>query len=146
MFSNLNISQLIAEFSLLGSVGVRVVLHVFFALILFYLFASSKSFASGDTSESVEMGKKVFSDLGCVACHGPSSGILGPDLSGIYGKQVALSDGTKIKADEDYLKESILNPSAKITSGYAPLMPTFQGNVSQAQLGHLIDYLKSISK
>jgi len=93
----------------------------------------------------VQAGTRLFAELGCIACHRMDSGALGPNLVNVYGHDVALADGTTVKADEDYLRESILNPQAKIVAGFAPIMPTFQGNVTEEQLGQLIAYLKSIS-
>ena len=65
-------------------------------------------------------------------------------LDGLLGKTVALQSGETVVADEAYLRESILNPSAKITAGYQPIMPTFQGLVSEEQLLQLIEYVKSL--
>lgn len=100
----------------------------------------------GDADETpVQAGGRLFAELGCIACHRPDAGALGPDLAGVFGHDVALSDGTTLVADENYLRESILNPQAKLVSGYAPIMPTFQGSVNEEQLAQLITYIKSLS-
>ena len=65
-------------------------------------------------------------------------------LDGLFGKTVSLQSGDTIVADEAYIRESILNPAAKITAGYQPIMPTFQGLVSEEQLLQLIEYVKSL--
>ena len=65
-------------------------------------------------------------------------------LDGLFGKTVTLQSGDTVVADEAYLRESILNPSAKITAGYQPIMPTFQGLVTEEQLLELIEYVKSL--
>jgi cytochrome c oxidase subunit II len=92
----------------------------------------------------VQAGERHFASLGCIACHGLESGALGPSLVGAYGNEVNFADGTSLVRDDDYLRESILNPQAKMVAGYAPIMPTFQGQVSEEQLGHLIAYIKSL--
>ncbi|HMO04797.1 MAG TPA: cytochrome c oxidase subunit II [Kiritimatiellia bacterium] len=100
----------------------------------------------GDADETpVQAGGRLFAELGCIACHRPDAGALGPDLAGVFGHEVALSDGTTLIADEDYLRESILVPQAKLVAGYAPIMPTFQGSVNEEQLAQLITYIKSLS-
>ena len=95
----------------------------------------------------VEQGKAQFSAMGCVACHSPdgsSKGALGPSLKGVFGSHVDLVSGSKVVADENYLRESIENPMAKIVKGFNPVMPTFKGQVSETQLNALIAYIKSL--
>jgi cytochrome c oxidase subunit 2 len=89
-------------------------------------------------------GQKLFADLACNTCHRPDAQGRGPVLDGLLGKTVNLQSGGTIVADEAYLRESILNPSAKVTAGYQPIMPTFQGLVSEEQLLQLIEYIKSL--
>jgi cytochrome c oxidase subunit II len=89
-------------------------------------------------------GAKVFQDLACNTCHLESGRGRGPSLHGIFGKPVMLADGTQVLADEGYLRESILNPQAKITAGYQPQMPTFQGLVNEEGLLSLIAYIKTL--
>jgi cytochrome c oxidase subunit 2 len=91
-----------------------------------------------------DAGQKLFVDLACNTCHRPDAQGRGPVLDGLLGKTVTLQSGATVVADEAYLRESILNPSAKITSGYQPIMPTFQGLVSEEQLLQLIEYVKSL--
>jgi cytochrome c oxidase subunit 2 len=91
-----------------------------------------------------DAGQKLFSDLACNTCHRPDAQGRGPVLDGLLGKTVSLQSGDTIVADEAYVRESILNPSAKITAGYQPIMPTFQGLVSEEQLLELIEYVKSL--
>ena len=101
----------------------------------------------GDVNETpVQAGERLFGELGCIACHRPDAGALGPNLAGVFGHDVTLSDGTTVVADENYLRESILNSQAKLVAGYAPIMPTFQGTVNEEQLGHLIAYVKSLGQ
>jgi len=92
----------------------------------------------------VSTGQKLFAELGCSTCHKFDVQGRGPMLAGIFGKQQLMQDGRLIKVDEDYIRESILNPQAKIVSGFQPIMPTFQGQVSEEQLVSLVAYVKSL--
>jgi cytochrome c oxidase subunit II len=83
--------------------------------------------------------------LGCVTCHRTDIQGRGPNLQGIFGKPVLLQDGRTVTADENYVRESILDPGAKIVNGYKPVMPTFQGLVTEEQLNALVAYVKSLS-
>jgi cytochrome c oxidase subunit II len=88
-------------------------------------------------------GKTLLSTLGCVACHRKGSGQMGPLLEGIYGGKVRLQDGSTVVADDNYLRESILNPNAKIVAGFQPLMPSFQGRVSEEDILQILSYIKA---
>jgi cytochrome c oxidase subunit 2 len=92
-----------------------------------------------------ETGERLFTELGCVTCHREDAGARGPALAGVFGSPVQLANGTTVIADEAYLRESILNPTAKIVAGYAPLMPTYQGQISEEGLASLVAYIKSLS-
>jgi cytochrome c oxidase subunit 2 len=89
-------------------------------------------------------GERLFVDLACNTCHRPDSQGRGPVLDGLIGRTVKLQSGESIVADEAYIRESILNPSAKITVGYQPIMPTFQGLVTEEQVLQIIEYVKSL--
>jgi len=91
-------------------------------------------------------GEKLFQSLGCVTCHLPNDAGRGPSLVGILGKTVALQGGRSIVADENYVRESILEPNAKIVSGYQPIMPTFKGLVSEEGVMQILAYLKSLKR
>ncbi len=91
-----------------------------------------------------EGGAKQFTNLACYTCHKSSGRGRGPMLDGVFGKTVTLANGETVTVDEAYLRESILNPSAKVVEGYQPIMPTFQGLVSEEQLLELIEYVKSL--
>lgn len=93
----------------------------------------------------IEMGHRLFDRFGCVHCHDPGSAVRAPDLHGIFGKQVALTNGSSVEIDENYLRESIVNPSVKIVAGYADIMPPFNAQASQEDLLNLIAYIKSLS-
>jgi cytochrome c oxidase subunit 2 len=90
-------------------------------------------------------GEKIFAELGCATCHRTDLQGRGPNLRGVFGQPVQLEDGRMVTADENYLRESILDPGAKIVKGFKPVMPTFQGLVSEEQLNALVAYVKSQS-
>jgi len=103
--------------------------------------------AGGSASESLaSTGAKLFAQHACNTCHRPDSLARGPNLEGLFGKQVKLSDGRTIVADEAYIRESILNPAAKIVEGYQPIMPTFQGLIDEEGILQLTAYIKSLGK
>ena len=89
-------------------------------------------------------GEKLFSSLGCVTCHTGTSGARGPNLAGLFNQPVKLSDGRTVTADENYIRESILYPQAKVVAGFQPIMPTFSGQVSEESLIQLVAYIKSL--
>ena len=101
--------------------------------------------SGGETGGTLaSAGERLFVDLACNTCHRPDSQGRGPVLNGLIGRSVQLQSGESIVADEAYVREAILNPSARITAGYQPIMPTFQGLVSEEQLLQLIEYVKSL--
>ena len=102
--------------------------------------------SGGATSTMAANGKEVFTQLGCATCHRTDTQGRGPNLAGIFGKRVQLEDGRTVTADENYIRESILNPQAKIVAGFKPIMPTFQGQVTEESLGALVSYVKSLSQ
>jgi cytochrome c oxidase subunit II len=91
-------------------------------------------------------GEKLFTELGCVTCHRSDTQGRGPNLVGVYGKPVMLEDGRTLTADENYIRESIVDPGAKIVKGFKPVMPTFQGQISDEQLNALVAYVKSLGQ
>ncbi len=93
-----------------------------------------------------ENGQALFQQLGCSTCHRFDVQGRGPNLTGIFGKPVQLEDGRTVIADEDYIRESIVNSQAKIVSGFKPIMPIFQGQISDEQLNALVAYVKSLSQ
>jgi cytochrome c oxidase subunit II len=89
-------------------------------------------------------GEKLFADLACNTCHRPDAQGRGPVLQGLFGKTVTVQGGESVVVDEAYVRESILTPAARIAAGFQPIMPTFQGLVSEEQLLQLIEYVKSL--
>ena len=103
--------------------------------------------AGGAASESpVAAGEKLFQDLACSTCHTNDAQARGPVLTNLFGQQVQLQNGGTALADEAYIRESIVSPQAKVVAGFQPIMPTFQGLVSEEQLLQLIAYVKSLSQ
>lgn len=99
--------------------------------------------AAGESMAS--LGQKVYQSLGCATCHDGADEALGPSLKGLHGRPRKLESGQTVGADDSYIRESIVNPGAKVLQGYAPLMPTFQGQVSEEQLLHLVAYIRSLA-
>jgi cytochrome c oxidase subunit 2 len=101
--------------------------------------------SGGEIGETpVAAGEKKFQQLGCITCHGDKPGSRGPTLKGVFGAPVQLQNGEVITANEDYIRESILNPHRKITAGYSPIMPTYQGQINEAALLQITAYIKSL--
>ena len=101
----------------------------------------------GATTSPVAAGEKLFNEvLACAACHQSTPQGRGPVLAGIFGQTVQLQGGGTATVDEAYLRESIVNPQAKVHVGYQPIMPTFQGLVTEEQLLQLIAYVRSLSQ
>ncbi len=102
--------------------------------------------AGGATASQspAQLGANLFQQLGCSGCHHADGSGPGPSLVGVYGSTVHLSDGSTVTADEAYIRESILTPSAKIVAGFQNIMPSFQGKVTEDQILNLIAYIKSL--
>ncbi len=110
--------------------------------------AAYQAWLSGGNAEGslASTGQKLFQQLGCSTCHRFDTQGRGPNLVGVYGKPVLLDDGRTVTADDNYIRESILNPGAKVVAGFKPIMPTFQGIVNEEQLLSLVAYIRSISQ
>jgi cytochrome c oxidase subunit II len=108
--------------------------------------AEYQAWLGGGTKETtpVAAGQNLFASLACNTCHREESGGRGPKLVGLYGTQVKLSNGTTVTVDDAYIRESIVNPTAKLVEGYQAIMPTFQGQVTEEQILQIIAYIKSI--
>jgi mono/diheme cytochrome c family protein len=95
---------------------------------------------------AVQRGEMLFQELGCAGCHTGQENAVGPQLQGLFGEQVNLGSGETVVAEESYIRESILNPSAKVVAGYQPIMPSFQDRVSEEDLSDLVAYIESLKK
>lgn len=106
-----------------------------------------KKWLSGSTSGSslAQNGERLFASLSCNACHSGEAGSRGPNLAGIYGSRITLANGSTAQADEAYLRDAILNPSEHVAQGYTPIMPTYQGQVSEDGVISLVEYIKSLN-
>jgi cytochrome c oxidase subunit II len=103
--------------------------------------------AGGVQGESMEAaGAKLFQQNGCVTCHLADGTGPAPSLLGVYGQPVHLNNGQTVTADDAYVRESILLPRAKIVQGYAPIMPSFQGQLTDDQINSLIAYIRSLGQ
>lgn len=91
-----------------------------------------------------QSGENLFRQLGCSGCHAGNPAIHAPRLEGLYQKLVPLNDGTFVRGDDKYIRDSILLPNSQITAGYQPLMPTYQGRISEDELLQLVAYIKSL--
>jgi cytochrome c oxidase subunit 2 len=109
--------------------------------------AAFQSWLTGGGSGSLAAeGQKIFQSLGCVTCHRADAQGRGPRLEGLFGRAVALAGGEEVVADADYVRESIVTPAAKVVAGYQPVMPTYQGLVSEEGLMQLIAYIQSLQE
>ncbi len=105
-----------------------------------------QAWLAGSTSGSslAQNGERLFASLGCNTCHSGDSSARGPNLAKVYGTKVQLADGSYTVVDDAFLRDSILNPSTHVTAGYAPIMPTYQGQVSEDGLIDLVEYIKTL--
>jgi cytochrome c oxidase subunit 2 len=99
----------------------------------------------GTVQESmVQGGERLFREKGCSGCHAGNSSVRAPLLNGVFGGPVPLDDGSVITADDMYIRDSILLPKKQVVAGFKPVMPTFQGQLSEEELFQLIAYIKSL--
>ena len=89
-------------------------------------------------------GERVFASMGCNACHSGNAAARGPNLAGVYGSKLQLNDGSQVLVTDAYLRDAILSPSQHITAGYAPIMPTYQGQISEDGLIDLVEYIRNM--
>jgi cytochrome c oxidase subunit 2 len=97
----------------------------------------------GDTL--ADQGKAIFGALSCSGCHAAGAPVRAPALEGIYGRPVPLEGGRTTTADEAYLRDAILTPRKDVVAGYEPVMPSYQGQISEEDTVALIAYIKSLS-
>ena len=87
-----------------------------------------------------QAGAKLFNSLGCIKCHGEKA----PTMAGLFGSKQRMTNGSIVEADEQYLRESILDSTARVVAGYAPIMPSFRDQITEEQLMQLVAYIKSL--
>jgi cytochrome c oxidase subunit 2 len=90
-------------------------------------------------------GAKLFVAQGCSGCHADSSSVHAPKLAGLYGSTVTLSDGREVKADEGYIRDSILQPKRDVVAGYEPIMPAYAGLLDDGEVQGLTAYIRSLA-
>jgi cytochrome c oxidase subunit II len=89
-------------------------------------------------------GERLFAGMGCNACHSGNAAARGPSLAGVYGSKLTLTNGSEVLVNDAYLRDAILNPSQHVTAGYTPIMPTYQGQISEEGLIDLVEYIKAL--
>ena len=89
-------------------------------------------------------GERLFASMGCNACHSGNAAARGPNLAGVYGSKLTLTDGSQVLVNDAYLRDAILNPSQHVTAGFAPIMPTYQGQISEDGLIDLVEFIKQL--
>jgi cytochrome c oxidase subunit 2 len=87
-------------------------------------------------------GYELYRRYGCSGCHDPGSSVHAPDLTGLLGRRVHLADGRELTADEPYIRDSILLPQKDVVAGYAPIMPSFAGQVGEEDILAIIEYIR----
>ncbi len=93
-----------------------------------------------------ELGEKIYKEKGCNACHSVDGTVLvGPTFKGLVGHDVELQDGTTVTADENYIRQSILEPQSQIVKGFQPVMPSFKGILSDDEISAVIAYMKTLN-
>lgn len=98
----------------------------------------------GQRTPMAVSGEQLFQVRGCPTCHRPDTAARAPILNGLVGRTVELAGGGALVADEGYVRESILRPQAKMVAGYSPIMPAFEGQLSEEEILSLITYVRSL--
>ncbi|MGH7793127.1 MAG: c-type cytochrome, partial [Thermodesulfobacteriota bacterium] len=92
-----------------------------------------------------KLGEKLYKERGCNACHSiDGSTLVGPTWKGVFGHEVTMTDGSTVIADENYMRQSIVEPQAKMVKGFGPVMPSFKGILSDAEVDAIIAYIKTL--
>jgi cytochrome c oxidase subunit 2 len=104
--------------------------------------------AAGGEGSLASSGDKLFRHFGCISCHRADKGARGPDLAGLYGREIHFQDGTTATADENYIRDRILGPRppGRLVAGWQQIMPVFRGQVNEEQMLELIAYIKSLQQ
>jgi cytochrome c oxidase subunit 2 len=102
--------------------------------------------AQPEGDDLAHVGAKLFVSQGCSGCHAGSSAVHAPKLEGLYGRTVQLSDGRQVRADDAYIRESMLQPKRDIVAGYEPIMPSFAGLLDEGEIQSLTAYIRSLGQ
>lgn len=101
--------------------------------------------AEGSTGDAAARGEELATSMGCISCHSTDgTQLVGPTWQGLFGREVTLEDGTTVTADEEYLRQAILDPNAQIVQGFAPAMPAYEGMLTEEQISDLIAYIQTL--
>jgi len=98
----------------------------------------------GVSGTMASSGDQLFSQFGCQTCHQQGNTGRGPSLVGLFGSTVHLANGATAVADQDYIRESIMEPATKVVAGFKPIMPNFRNQISPDQVSQLVEYVKSL--
>ena len=104
--------------------------------------------AGGPALTPTKAGEALFQQMGCATCHMSGDLSRGPNLGGVFGTEIKVKVGNDVQtitANEEYIRESIMNPAVKVVEGYSPLMPTFANQLKDDDVLNLIAYIKSLS-
>ncbi|HUX45197.1 MAG TPA: cytochrome c oxidase subunit II [Terracidiphilus sp.] len=106
-----------------------------------------RKWLAGSTSGAslAQNGERLFAALSCSACHNTRPDARGPSLANVYGSKLRLANGQSITVDDSYLRQAILEPSQHVTQGYVPIMPTYQGQISEEGVISLVEYIKHLN-
>lgn len=101
--------------------------------------------SADDNLPPVELGEQLTQQNACTTCHSTDgTDLLGPSFQGLFGSESPLESGGTVTVDENYLRESILNPQAEIRKGFQPVMPSFAGTLDDDQINAIIEYIKTL--
>ena len=101
--------------------------------------------SADDDMDPVELGEQLVTRNACDTCHSSDGTRLqGPTFQGLFGSERTMEDGEEVTADENYIRESILDPNARITRGYQPVMPSYAGTLNDRQIDAIIEYIKTL--
>jgi len=103
-------------------------------------------FCGTEHESLVAEGEALFRSYGCSGCHGAGSTVHAPALAGLYGRLVQLQDGSEVRADPRYIRDSILLPNKEIAAGYPPVMPSYAGQIGEGEMLKLLAYIQSLSR
>lgn len=107
--------------------------------------AKNKGGAAASNLPPAKLGEQIYNQYACSSCHSTDgSKMTGPSWKGIFGEKQQLASGKSVTVDEDYIRESILNPGAKVVKGYQPVMPSFKGQFDDNQINAIIEYIKTL--
>jgi cytochrome c oxidase subunit 2 len=102
---------------------------------------------AGGGESLLDLGAKLYQQKACFTCHTTDgTPLVGPTLKGVFGREERLTDGSTVTVDENYLRRSLLDPQAEVVAGYQPVMPTFQGLLTDRELDALIAYIKGLKE